>query len=244
MISVIFPAAGQGKRMNLGYNKVYVDLHGEPIFLKTLRQFINYPGIEELIIVVDPERVDFISNILKKLEEFSKCKVVAGGKERQESVYNGLQAVSENADIVLVHDAARPMVTWDIIERVIEGVKEVGAAICGVPAKDTIAKIDENSIIEDVPNRKKLLSIQTPQGFYRELLMEAHEQARRENFLGTDEGSLVRRLGKPVKVVEGSYENIKVTTKSDLILVEYLGRKQEFYNCIKISQMISEEFEY
>ena len=140
-------------------------------------------------------------------------KIVAGGSERQYSVYNGLMAVSPEADIVLVHDAARPLISERVIQNVVDEVMLSGSAVCAVPVKDTTAVIDEMGFIEKVPDRDKLWAIQTPQGFRKEILAQAHQKAQEDDFLGTDEASIVRRTGRSVKLVMGDYDNIKITTR-------------------------------
>lgn len=220
MISVIIPAAGTGSRMQLGFNKVYLNLKGIPLFLFTIKKFLSIEGISEILLVVDENHKLKIENLVKKYDFASKIKIVKGGRERQDSVYNGLKEVSSNSEIILIHDAARPLVTKDIIEKVIENTKKYNAAICGVYAKDTISIINDDGFILNTPKRDNLFLVQTPQGFKKNIIVEAVNKAYEDNFYGTDEGSLVQRLGYKIKVVEGSYENIKITTPSDLVFME------------------------
>jgi 2-C-methyl-D-erythritol 4-phosphate cytidylyltransferase len=151
--------------------------------------------------------------------------VVAGGLKRQQSVALGLQAL-RRCDVVLVHDGARPLVTADIIERVVEAAVEHGAAVPAVPVRDTIKRVDGDRVVETL-NRDELRAVQTPQGFRYELLVQAHERAREEGFYGTDDATLVERLGHPVAVVPGSPENLKITTPEDLLLAEALLQWRE-----------------
>ena len=150
-------------------------------------------------------------------------------------------AVNPDADIVLVHDAARPLISETVIQNVVNEVMLSGGAVCAVPVKDTTAEINEMGFIEKVPDRNKLWAIQTPQGFKKEILVEAHKKAQEDDFLGTDEASLVRRTGRAVKLVMGSYDNIKVTTPTDLLMAEMLfSHKTAKHVKFKISSLFSE----
>lgn len=243
MVSVIFPAAGQGKRMGLGFNKIFTELSGKPILIQTLLTFSRCDCVDELIIAVDINEMEIIRKVLSKIPKLKPYKIVAGGSERQYSVYNGLMAVDPASDIVLVHDAARPLISETVIQNVINEVMISGSAVCAVPVKDTTAEINERGFIERVPDRNKLWAIQTPQGFKKEILIEAHKKAQEDNFLGTDEASLVRRTSHAVKLVMGDYNNIKVTTPTDLVIAEMLfGQKVKNHAKIKISSLFNEVF--
>ena len=146
--------------------------------------------------------------------------VVAGGKERQDSVWNGLQAVPADTEIVLIHDGVRPFVTEEILNDSIETAMEMGGCVAGVPAKDTIKVCNEENIAVATPDRNTLWQIQTPQTFRKELILQAYVQAKEEGFAGTDDASLAEHSGYPVKVIMGSYRNIKITTKEDLLVGE------------------------
>lgn len=181
--------------------------------------------------------------VLSKIPNLKPYKIVAGGSERQYSVYNGLMAVDAASDVVLVHDAARPLISETVIQNVINEVMISGSAVCAVPVKDTTAEINEMGFIERVPDRNKLWAIQTPQGFKKEILIEAHKKAQEDNFLGTDEASLVRRTNRAVKLVMGDYNNIKVTTPTDLVIAEMIfGQKVKNHAKIKISSLFNEVF--
>ena len=235
MVSVIFPAAGQGKRMGLGFNKIFTELSGKPILIQTLLTFSHCDCVDELIIAVDINEMEIIRKVLSKIPKLKPYKIVAGGSERQYSVYNGLMAVDPASDIVLVHDAARPLISETVIQNVINEVMISGSAVCAVPVKDTTAEINEMGFIERVPDRNKLWAIQTPQGFKKEILIEAHKKA--------DEASLVRRTSHAVKLVMGDYNNIKVTTPTDLVIAEMLfGQKVKNHAKIKISSLFNEVF--
>lgn len=231
MISVIIPAAGQGKRFGAGKNKAFVLLAGRTILERIVTAFSDLPEIGEIVIVVAPDEVDEIRRQVKFYPRQDIIQVVAGGSERQYSVENALAAVSDNAEIVLVHDGARPLISRRVICRVIKAVRDNSAAIVAVPVKDTIKVADSGGFVASTPVRSELWAVQTPQGFERELLIRAYRKAREDNFLGTDDSSLVERLGIPVKIVTGDYENIKITTPEDLpiakmILTENRERNQ------------------
>ncbi|BAL82474.1 putative 2-C-methyl-D-erythritol 4-phosphate cytidylyltransferase [Selenomonas ruminantium subsp. lactilytica TAM6421] len=220
MVSVIFPAAGQGKRMQAGINKVLLTLAGEPILVRTLKTFSAVAEVGELIVVVAADEVAAVEEQLRKVSGLKPFQVVAGGSERQYSICNGLQQVSESADVVLVHDAARPLVTPKTIQAVIDTARDKGGAIAAVPAKNTIKVVDADGLVVDTPPRSTLWEVQTPQGFRKDILVKANEAAIVDDFLGTDDASLVERIGAPVAVVQSDYRNIKVTTPEDLLIAE------------------------
>lgn len=225
MVSVIIPAAGQGRRMKAGCNKVFLTLDGEPILVRTLRQFARVPAVGECIVVAGAQETAAVERMLREAEGrevLSPWRVVAGGAERQYSVANGLAACAEAAEIVLVHDAARPLVRPAVIKAVIEAARAYGGAIAAVPEKNTVKVVDAAGRVVRTPARSTLWAVQTPQGFRRDLLRAAYEKAAADGFLGTDDASLVERLGQPVQVVRDDYQNIKVTTPEDLLIAEAL----------------------
>ena len=241
MVSVIFPAAGKGKRMGFGFNKVFTELSGKPILIQTLLTFSRCDCVDELIIAVNADDVELVRKVLAKIPGLKPYKVVAGGSERQYSVFNALMVVNPQSDIVLVHDAARPLVSEQIIKNVVNEVIMSGAAVCAVPVKDTIATINDMGFIGSVPDRKTMWAIQTPQGFKRDILVEAQKKAQADNFLGTDESSLVRRIGRNVKLVMGDYNNIKITTPTDLVMAEMMfGHKAATKVKGKMSTLITD----
>ena len=220
MVTVIFPAAGEGRRMNAGKNKVLLELLGRPILVQTLLRFSECASVDDFIVVVGEEDVEKVTTTLAKTGGLKPFRVVAGGSERQYSVRNGIAALHPDTEIVLVHDAARPLVSVKTIEAVVAEAWRSGAAIAAVRAKNTIKIVRGDGVVESTPERAKLWEVQTPQGFRRDILEEAYRRAEAESFLGTDDAGLVERLGLPVRVVEGSYRNIKVTTPEDLWVVE------------------------
>ncbi len=229
MVSVIFPAAGKGKRMQAGMNKVFMDLSGMPILVRTLLRFSACEAVDQLVVVVAPAEVEFVEGVLKRLEGLKDYIVVAGGSERQYSVWNGIKAM-ENAsddDIILVHDAARPLVSNQVIFDTIKTAREKGGAIAAVPAKNTIKLCNESHQVVETPDRSRLWEVQTPQGFRRDILVQANELAEKDGFLGTDDASLVERTGHPVYIVESDYRNIKITTPEDIVIAKAFLAEEE-----------------
>nr|WP_231038612.1 2-C-methyl-D-erythritol 4-phosphate cytidylyltransferase [Pectinatus haikarae] len=212
--------------MGASFNKVFAALSDKPILIHTLLSFSRCNLVDNFIIVAAPGEVEPVSKVLNSLPGIKPCKVVAGGTERQYSVYNGLMEVSADTDIVLVHDAARPLITSGVIKNVIDEVKCSGAAVAAVPVTNTIKVIGDDNTVVNTPDRNKLWMMQTPQGFRKDLLLEAHERARLDKYFGTDDASLVEHIGHPVRVVMGDYKNIKITSPDDLIYAEaVLGKK-------------------
>lgn len=226
MVSVVFPAAGQGKRMGAGKNKILLSLSGKPVLLRTLELFFQLPEVEELIVVAGAKDMALIKKMLQDCPFAPMVHLAPGGRERQQSVYNGLKLVSPRANIVLVHDAARPLVKPDIVRAVIREAEKSGAAIAAVPVKDTIKSVDAEGRVISTPDRSKLWAVQTPQGFQKKLLISAYQKAEQDGFLGTDDASLVEHSGHSVTVVRSDYENIKLTTPEDMKAAEtFLGER-------------------
>lgn len=221
MNTVIILAAGKGSRMKAECNKQYLILKDRPILAHTIDVFQRSLLIDEIVLVVGEFEHELCKNKIIDKYNYTKVKtLVSGGKERQFSVLNGLCAVNKNTDVVLIHDGARPLITKDIIERCIDEAKEFGAVSVGVPIKDTIKIMEENKIVKYTPKRENVWITQTPQAFQLEIIKSAHEFARKENVLGTDDAMLVEHMGGKVKMVQGDYENIKITTPEDLITAE------------------------
>ena len=220
MNSVVIVSAGRGSRMKADINKQFLKLQNKEVIAHTIDKFYNNENIGEIIVVVREDEAEFFKiNIIEKYG-YKNIKIAFGGSERQDSVYNGLKMVDENCKIVLIHDGARPFVNNETIDSAIESAKENKCVIVGVPVKDTIKVIDENNNVCDTPDRSTLWSIQTPQVFDYSLIMKAHEKAREDNYYGTDDSMLMEYFGQKVKVVEGSYNNIKITTPEDLKIGE------------------------
>jgi len=219
----IVPAAGSGSRMNREVSKQYLSLAGKPLLVRTLEALEACPGVESLYVVVPSQ--DVVSVREELLPPWSLKKVagvVPGGKERQDSVRAGIEAIARDADIVIVHDGARPLVTVDLVEGCIRAAAEGGAATAGVPVKDTVKEVAHGGQVLRTCDRGALWLTQTPQAFRREILERAHREASLDGFRGTDDTSLVERLGIPVRMVPGDYRNIKITTPEDLVIAEAL----------------------
>jgi 2-C-methyl-D-erythritol 4-phosphate cytidylyltransferase len=222
---VILPAAGQGKRMGAGKNKLLLKLNGLPVLIHTLRVFEQDEDCSGIILAIHPQDEMEFQALLTSYNVSKVIRLVPGGKERQDSIYNALNSV-ESDGIILVHDAARPFIQKDHIHRLTEKAAETGAAILGVPAKDTIKKVQDGVVVETV-ERSSLWAVQTPQAFRISLLTEAYKKAEKDHFLGTDDASLVERLHYPVAIVEGDYDNIKLTTPEDLYFAEAILEKRK-----------------
>ncbi|MGI6553847.1 MAG: 2-C-methyl-D-erythritol 4-phosphate cytidylyltransferase [Bacillota bacterium] len=227
-VSAVIAAGGSGSRMGMPVNKVYVPLNGLPLLCHTLLVFSNCPLINEIVVVVPQNEIDFCrKTIIEPLGFCKAVKITAGGKERQDSVRCGLRETSSNCDYVVVHDGARPLLTPAVLEAVLQEGFSWGAAVAAVPVKDTIKIADSQGFVIDTPERDKLWSVQTPQVFSKDILTAAHELAERRGVLGTDDAFLVEQMGHRVKIVPGEYENIKVTTPEDLDFAEaVLGRRR------------------
>ncbi len=227
MIVAIIAAAGAGKRMGSDRNKVFLHLGGKPILCRSCLALAACGEVDELIIAASPDEVDEIASIVKENPPGIPWQVIAGGKERQYSIANALMVVPPQAEFILVHDAARPLVQPEEVKKVIVAAREYHAAGIAVPVKDTIKEIDDLQFAVATPPRDLLWAIQTPQGFNASLLRRAYREAEADGFLGTDDASLIERLGIKVKLVHGHYSNIKITTPSDLAIGEALlrGRK-------------------
>lgn len=236
-VVVIIPAAGLGTRMasapgatgkKLAASKQFAELAGTPILIHTLRKFAASPAVTEIFIALRTNEIaGFRARLEREAKDVLKKKVqlVAGGEHRQQSVANGIAAISAAPDdIVLVHDAVRPFVTEEIIQEVIRGAQKYGAAIAGVPAVDTVKQVErtsEGALITATLPREHVVMAQTPQGFRYDVLKKAFDEASADGFMGTDEASLVERSGHEVAVVMGSHRNIKITTPADLELAEF-----------------------
>ncbi|MUG03354.1 2-C-methyl-D-erythritol 4-phosphate cytidylyltransferase [Bacillus tequilensis] len=216
---VVIPAAGQGKRMKAGRNKLFIELKGDPVIIHTLRVFDSHRQCDKIILVINEQEREHFRHLLSDYPFQTSIELVAGGEERQHSVYKGLKAVKQEK-IVLVHDGARPFIKHVQIDELIAEAEQTGAAILAVPVKDTIKRVQDLQVSETI-ERSSLWAVQTPQAFRLSLLMKAHAEAERKGFLGTDDASLVEQMeGGSVRVVEGSYTNIKLTTPDDLTSAE------------------------
>ena len=225
-VVAIIPSAGKGERM--GQKKEFLLLGDRPILAHTLKRLEDHHQISEIILVVDEKSVEKCKKEIIEKYGFKKVKeVIVGGEERQDSVYNGLKKITKDCDIVLIHDGARPFLTEDLITRSIEEVEKHKAAVVAVSCIDTIkfARKENNMALETL-DREYLWMAQTPQTFEYEIIIKAYQKAKEENFKGTDDASLIERMNQPVKIIRGSYDNIKITTPQDLILAEAILSKR------------------
>lgn len=220
-VSVIIVAAGKGTRMQSSLNKQYLYLNGKPILAHTLKVFENCDLVDEIILVVSKNDNEICLNKILKPYKIKKItKMVFGGETRQQSMYQGIMAVNQEADIIMTHDGARPLIHKDIIIKSIKNTLEYKATVVAVPVKNTIKIIDGEKFVLNTPERSSLWSVQTPQTFEYNLLRRAHEKAIEDDYTGTDDSVLVERLGQKIKIIKGHYDNIKITTPEDLIMAE------------------------
>lgn len=230
LIAVI-PAAGAGKRLGLGINKAFAMLRGAPLIVHCLAMLAETNLITRAIVVLAPAEVDEGRLLLERYQQqfFSNLPfaVVAGGKERQDSVANALRTIDENEGYVAVHDGARPFAGKEVFERTLAAAVKYGAAIAAVPVKDTIKVVDEQGMVVATPERKTLQAVQTPQIFELGLLKTAYAYLEQHSAAVTDDASVVELSGHGVAVALGRYENIKVTTPEDLVFAENLLEQQE-----------------
>ena len=230
--TAIVLAAGQGKRMNSKVQKQFLLIKGKPVLYYSLSCFQNSREIEEIIVVTGKDSINFCKQEIIEAYGFSKVKEVsAGGRERYDSVYAGLCAC-EDSDYVFIHDGARPFLKEDMIRRGKEAVLASGACVIGMPSKDTIKIADENGMVASTPSRSLVWNIQTPQIFSCTAIREAYERARQQNMADiTDDAMVMERFGNmKIKLVEGSYENIKITTPEDILVAEKILEKiQKIY---------------
>ena len=222
-LAVIIPAAGSGSRMGARIPKPFIELNGITILEHTIRAFAGIKNVQQIIVATSVEWKEEVKVILHKFDDQVKTlQVVEGGKERQDSIHNALQSVSDEVALVAVHDAVRPFISQKLIQECCEVASKVGGAIVAVPAKDTIKKIDESQSITETPDRSNLWQAQTPQIFRKQLLLDAYKSAIETEFIGTDDASLVERFGGDVKVVEGDRRNLKITYPIDLRVAELI----------------------
>ena len=225
--TAIIVAAGEGRRVGGDVPKIYLPVCGRPMVLRTLDRFFSTQTVDEVILVIG-------------VNEFSRCETMlrqdptlgnrswtlqTGGGTRQQSVKKGLEKIDAGTDIIVIHDGARPFVSSVLIDRCVEAVQNKGAVVVGVPVRDTIKLVSDDRWVQMTPARSSLWEIQTPQAFRKELIVEAHERASREVVEATDDAMLVEAMGKPVFVLEGGRNNMKITTPEDVWLAETLMRE-------------------
>ncbi|MBP1889943.1 2-C-methyl-D-erythritol 4-phosphate cytidylyltransferase [Clostridium moniliforme] len=222
MNSAVILSGGRGKRMGSSLSKQFILINEKPMLYYTIKKFRENKLIDEIILVLPKDEIEYCKKeVLEKYNIFVD-KIVEGGGERQDSVFNGLNAI-DNGDIVLIHDGARPFVTDKIIEDGIKGAKKFKAAAPGVMPKDTIKIKNKDNLSKETLNREKLVAVQTPQVFDYNLILECHKKIKENNIKVTDDTMVVETFGNKVFLYEGSYTNIKITTPEDLILAKYLA---------------------
>ena len=225
--TAVIVAAGKGKRMGTEISKQFLPLGGKEILAHTVQKFEKAKNIRDIILVTGADSLQDVQEMAQEYGWEKIVSIVAGGKERHDSVWNGLQQVAADTEIILIHDGVRPFVTEDILNISIETALEMGGCVAGVPAKDTIKVCDGENIAIATPDRSTLCQIQTPQTFRKERIVKAYEQAKEDGFVGTDDASFAEHCGYPVKVIMGSYRNIKITTKEDLIIGEAFLKEEQ-----------------
>ena len=220
-ITAIIPAAGMGSRMGIRENKLYLKLEDKPILYHTLSNFVNNSFINDIILVLQENEMNRCEKEILSLfhKNKNKIKMTKGGQTRKESVYNGIKSAPENTDYIIIHDGALPLITQQIINNVIGAIEKEEAVTTGVNVKDTIKVKDYNNYVVKTINRNNLTSIQTPQAFSYDLIKKAHQSNLYDKNV-TDDAYLIELMNKSVKIIKGSYENIKVTTPIDITIAE------------------------
>lgn len=234
--AAIIPAGGTGKRMPGRLSKQYLLLDGIPVLAHTLRIFQCSPIVHDIFLVVPQGDIQFVIQTIVKKYEISKVRqVLPGGKERQDSVNNGLGAAGDEHDIVIIHDGVRPFISEDLINLAVIEASRGEAVTIGVPVKDTVKMVNPDGWVIETTSRDCLWLTQTPQVFKREIIKKAYRMAYNDHYYGTDDASLVERIGGHVKMIPGSHDNIKITTKDDLLLAEGLIKSRKISREIELS---------
>ena len=226
--TAIVLAAGQGKRMGAEVHKQYLTLGGKPVLYYSLKAFEDSPVIDAIYLVAGAGYEEYCKNSIVNKYHFTKVsKILAGGKERYHSVWSGLKEL-EGEGYVFIHDGARPFVDVGMIQRIFEEVQAHKACVAGMPVKDTIKAADENGIVENTPDRSRLWMVQTPQAFEGHIVKGAYSMLMREHYINvTDDAMVVEQmLGHPIRLVHGSYDNIKITTPEDLEVAEVFLKRR------------------
>jgi 2-C-methyl-D-erythritol 4-phosphate cytidylyltransferase len=228
--SAVIVAAGKGTRMKTDISKQFIEISGIPVLVRTLYAFEKCTMINEIILVTNETDMVYCRDSIINYHGLKKVKkIVRGGQTRQESVYKGIIEAGDEAGnrcgIIAVHDGARPFIRQEHIMDSIRAACEYGACCVAVPVKDTIKIADADGMVRSTPERSMLWSVQTPQVFKREILINAHEKALRDGFKGTDDAVLVERCGYPLKLVPGSYDNVKITTAEDIALAGVIAEQ-------------------
>ncbi len=220
-VNVVIVAAGKGSRLQSELPKPFLSVAGKPILVHTLRRFVPIEAVRRIVIVVAAEREALCQEVLHTHGPWPQpITVVHGGAERQDSVRNGLAALEPQCEVVVIHDAARPFISVEAIQRSIDAAAETGSAVVATPVRDTIKRADAQHTIRETVSRHDLWLAQTPQTFRVEVIRAAHRWAQRRNIAGTDDATLVEQMGQPVRIVPGDALNFKITTPDDLALAQ------------------------
>jgi 2-C-methyl-D-erythritol 4-phosphate cytidylyltransferase len=215
----IIVSAGKGVRMNRSTPKQYLLLQGKPVLCHTVMAFSKCPEVDEIVLVVPEKDIQYCrEQVLSGLCIDTPVKILAGGKRRQDSVFNGILSINDRDGIVVIHDGVRPLIRPEMISRCIDKAKISGACILGVPLQDTLKMVDGDSLIQRTINREDLWTAQTPQAFHYQLIRDAHEAASKAGVEATDDAALLERMGIPVSILRSTGDNLKITTNDDLIL--------------------------
>lgn len=225
----VIVSAGKGVRFMGRQKKQFYSLGGKPILIHTLDKFETCPLIRSILLVVDPEDMDYCLKEISEKYKFKKVsQIVPGGKQRQESVKNGIDVLPKDTEIVAIHDGVRPFVTKTMIEDSVRSAIRYGAVILAIPVKDTMKMSNPDGTVLKTLNRESLWQAQTPQTFHVNVIKEAYQRAAEDGFTGTDDASLVERYGGRVHILPGSYSNIKITTPEDLLLANLFLKMNRF----------------
>ncbi len=219
----VVAAAGVGKRMNLDYPKQFLEYKGKPLFINVLEKADKIKEITDIIIVTNKEYIEEVCHLCKKNDIKKVKKIIAGGKERYNSIYNALEIIEENESFTAIQDGVRPFFKEEYIIKSIEILKnedKIDGVVTGVKVKDTIKIIDENGIVKETPDRDKIIAAHTPQVFRTCILKRAYKKAIENGIYGTDDSSFVERDGGCIKFLNGDYSNIKITTPEDIDLMK------------------------
>ena len=218
---VLIPSAGSGSRMGAKAKKPYLSLGNKPILAHTLLAFEQCSLINEVVLIVAEDEIDYCKTSIVEPFKIRKVnKIIAGGPKRQDSVWEGLKDLNDDCELVMIHDGVRPFVSQEILKKSVHETANSGATVVAVPVKDTIKIVSKKAEVLETIDRSRIWAVQTPQTFARDVLKRAYEKAYKDRFYGTDDASLVERLGVKVKIIPGSYDNMKITTPGDLTLGE------------------------
>jgi len=225
-IGAVIPAAGEGRRMKIDKYKQFINLFNYPLIVHTLKLFQYMDEFSEIITVVPADTLNYCKREICKKYKLENIKLVAGAGSRQESVFLGLKAFSKKINYVIIHDGVRPLLPKKVLQKLLSSLKHHEAVTTGVQVKNTIKVKDNNNFVVKTLDRDSLSAIQTPQGFNYQLILNAHKSvSTKDKYF--DDASLVENFGYPVKIIEGSYKNIKITTPEDLLLAEYILKSEK-----------------